>query len=354
MEKKRQSSIELLRILTILGVVIMHCNGEPGGALAAVHTGSVNFYLLHFLESVFICAVNVFVLITGYFLCTGGKRSWWKAIRLVVQVMVFSAGLYLLSAVRGGGFSLRGLAGHLVPANYFVILYVALYLISPYLNLVVRGLRAEAFRKCLILLGLVFAVWSTVIDLASDLTGTQWMGLSTVALSGTQNGYSIVNFVMMYLIGAYLRTERTEKIAAGKLLLAFFGNAAVLTVLACGGKLLGLQLTSTLWAYCNPLVMVNAVLIFQLFRQLELKPSGVINRLASGAFSVYLLHAALVGMAGIAGRANGSSLVLMGLLAAVAVGSYLVCWCAHAVYRFVTEPIFRKLEARFPLFLPEV
>ena len=61
MEKKtRNSNIELLRILTMLGVVLLHYNGME--AFAAVAEGSVNQYILLLLESVCIGAVNLFIL----------------------------------------------------------------------------------------------------------------------------------------------------------------------------------------------------------------------------------------------------------------------------------------------------
>ena len=36
MRKSRESNIELLRILTMLGVVLLHFNGEPGGGFGYV------------------------------------------------------------------------------------------------------------------------------------------------------------------------------------------------------------------------------------------------------------------------------------------------------------------------------
>lgn len=352
----RQSNIELLRILTMLGVILLHYNGEPGGALDAAVPGSLNFYILHIVESMFICAVNLFVLISGYFLCTGGKRSAWKAFELLIQVVVYSAGLYVLQSILSGGFSLRSFAARLLPANYFVTLYVAVYLISPYLNLLIRGLtgKGNTFRTCLILLGVVFAVYSTAIDLAGDVLGTSWSGLSTVALDGTQRGYSVVNFAMMYLIGAYLRLEKTEKQPVGKLLLAFFANSLVLAAIAAGGKLAGINVSQTMWAYCNPLVMINAVLIFQVFRALELPELRWVNLLASGAFSVYLLHAAFLGYCRIGWAVTKNSVVLLAHMVVTAVAIYLICWCAHMVYTWITAPIFRALRKKFPLMLPEI
>ena len=61
--KARQSTIELLRIITICGVVMLHYNGNV--AFGLVTEGTAKYYLLQFLEILFICAVNLFVLISG-------------------------------------------------------------------------------------------------------------------------------------------------------------------------------------------------------------------------------------------------------------------------------------------------
>lgn len=340
----------------MLGVILLHYNGAPGHAMDAVVPGSLNFYIIFTLENLFVCAVDLFLLISGFFLCTGGRRSGWKALELIIQVILYAEGVYLLRVLLHlERFSVSGVLMQLVPDNYFVILYVTVYLLSPYLNLLARGLagKGKTFRTCLILMGALFSVWTLVTDLGAELLGAQWQGISTIAMQGSQNGYTIVNFVMMYLIGAYLRLDRTESRPTGKLLAAFIGNAVILTGASAAAKLQGLPITEILWAYCNPLVMVNAVLIFQLFRQLKMPAVKWINTLASGAFSVYLLHAMFLQFARVPWAAEQNAAVLLGHMALTAAAIYLLCWCAHMVYHWVTEPVFRALRKRFPLLLPE-
>lgn len=56
----RDSGIEMLRMLAACGVVILHYNGSI--ALSLVREGSMNSYILLFLEGLFICAVFAFLL----------------------------------------------------------------------------------------------------------------------------------------------------------------------------------------------------------------------------------------------------------------------------------------------------
>ena len=67
--KTRQSNIELLRIFAACGVIILHYNNAGiGGGFAAVADGSLNQFIMMTLEMMAICAVNLYVLISGYFM----------------------------------------------------------------------------------------------------------------------------------------------------------------------------------------------------------------------------------------------------------------------------------------------
>lgn len=50
-------------------------------------------------EALFICAVSLFVLITGYYGCTTQRREPTKAIGLMLQSIIFCGAVYLISWV---------------------------------------------------------------------------------------------------------------------------------------------------------------------------------------------------------------------------------------------------------------
>ena len=105
--KNRETNIELLRILTICGVVVLHYNGNV--AFSHVAKKSVNFYILYF------------VLISGYFSCTSTKRKAVKPLELVVQVMIIGFIKYVATCVMGGyPLSLVHIVASMIPNNYFV------------------------------------------------------------------------------------------------------------------------------------------------------------------------------------------------------------------------------------------
>ena len=143
-KKDRESNIELLRILTMIGVILLHYNNPSiGGGLSFVKNGSLNYWVLNVVESIFVCAVDLFMIISAYFMASSNKRDLWKPIQLLVQVIIFSFSKYSLISMIKSDFSIRGFVAAFIPVNYFVILYIVVFIISPYINLVFEHLDSN-------------------------------------------------------------------------------------------------------------------------------------------------------------------------------------------------------------------
>ena len=143
--KARESGIELLRILAAAGVVFSHYCNE--GGIFSDSIGMGNYLILSLIRSFTISSVDIFVLITGYFLCTTNKRSVAKPIVLLMQVVFYALVIYVVLILCGvESFSLKHLVGKLIPANWFITLYIVLFLISPYINVVINKFT-EKYNK---------------------------------------------------------------------------------------------------------------------------------------------------------------------------------------------------------------
>ncbi|MBQ8084725.1 MAG: hypothetical protein IJ232_01300, partial [Lachnospiraceae bacterium] len=209
MMKERQSNIELLRIVAIIGVIVLHYNNPSiGGGIAYAQEGSINYYILYFLESLFACGVDLFIIISGYFMCTSYKKNMWRLVELIVQVIIFREALYLVRvAFKSELFSIRGIVSAFIPANYFVILYGVVFILSPYINFLLNRLSEKCFHTLMIVSICLFSVYPTLIDILGEIRGEPFRGLSSIGMYGSQWGYSAINFLLMYLVGAYLRKE---------------------------------------------------------------------------------------------------------------------------------------------------
>lgn len=335
MKKTRASNIELLRILTICGVVVLHYNGYYGFSAAA--PDSVNFHILSVLEVLFICAVNLFVLISGYFLCESTQRKAIKVIELVVQVMVMGVVKYLLSILFDtAAFSLTGLIGAAVPNNYFVTFYLALYLLSPYINILVNKLSQKQFSVLLGLVLCLFSLWPTLLDLLTE-TGFLFSGLYTTNTAGSQFGYSILNFVMMYLLGAYLKKHPVNS-APWKCGAGFAVCVALLAFVQH-------YFPAIARAYSNPLVVAEAAFLFLLFQRLHFS-SKLVNSLAAGTFTCFLLHDVFLPEIGIVQAVSAPAPLMIGHIILSVLLIFLACWVVWKIYHLISRPVYAWLDRK--------
>jgi len=334
--KVRDSNVELLRILAIMGVILLHYNNwNVGGGFRYVSPESLNQTILFILESVFICAVDLFMLITGFFSCKSQKRNLSKVLMLLLQVSVFRAISYLKST--GGVISGNSFLLILLPVNYFVILYTAVYLISPYINLIFQKLTKQQIVKFSGVCIFLFSFWPTVVDGIESLTGTK-NGLSTISMYGSDRGYTFINFLLMYMIGAGLKFLNIQ-IKKRYSVVMFISCVTVLTI---WGKIN----SSIAWSYCNPVVVLEAVSVFLLFRQFDLK-SKLINSLSKATFTCFLFHNTILGEYGIASAVGQSAVYMVEHIIFTCVTIYFISFLVFQIWNVIAMPIEKLLDSLF-------
>ncbi|MEE5993452.1 MAG: acyltransferase family protein [Oscillospiraceae bacterium] len=343
-KKERQSNIELLRIFTMLGVVILHYNNPAiGKAMTFAEPNSIQFFMIYFFESLFICAVDLFILISGYFMCQSMKRDVVKPCKLILQVILYSCGVYLLRVgMHATEFSVSGIIRSLIPNNYFVILYVTLYFVSVYINVLLTKLNEKQFQKMLFVLFLLFSVWNTLADVSGELIGHEWIGLSTIGMYGSQYGYSIVNFCLMYLLGAYIRKFGKEY-STPKLLACISVCCIVMLFWAILNDKTGYFTERSAWEYCNPVVILEACAVFCLFKNMHIGTNRIINTLSSGAFSVFLLQNLFLTKLPIEKYVRGNIFIFLLHMILSSCVIYLICCVVDWIYTFVIEKMFNAI-----------
>lgn len=339
MVKERKSNIELLRIIIMIGVILLHFNHPSyGGALQYVNQGSLNYYFIHFVESLFIGAVNIFVLISAFFLSKTQKRDGKKILLLILQVILFKLGLYLIKClVKKDVLSLYGLTYAVIPNNYFVILYGALYMISPYINIMVDHIQKKQFEKLLFMMILLFSVWPTLGDVLSSIMNHPLNGISSIGLQGSQSGYTIVNFVLLYLFGAYFQKNTYIQFSRMKLIFLIIMTTILIT-------LWSLKDSTNAWAYCNPLVVMQAVFVFILFLKIDIGSSRTINNLATATFTVYLLNVDLLVLCVDKTYINKNIFILMLYMFVISIIIYVICWGVSKIYDKAIDIILKKIR----------
>ena len=340
MEKKRNYGIDLLRILLMFFIIIGHLFTHTGiREELAVYSDKWIFTWV--MQAITMCAVNCFILITGYYMSTA-EFSRKKVFKLWGQVLFFSATIYLLAIIfRATEFSFMGLIHSLFPVfshqYWFFSCYILLYIFSPFLNTMLKNLEEKHFKYLLAVLVFVFYLLPifSIVFKEYDVT----------------SGMSIIAFVTLYIFGAAIR-RFDFKLSKWKCLIGLLINCALvffskilLTIITSHFNLdVG---TGLLYHYNSIFQLINALLLFLLFLQIDIK-GGVqkfISVVSGTVFSVYLIHEHPVLRAWIWSETMKKWLLglpfayYMAATIAITVGVFIICFCIELaralVVRFV-------------------
>ena len=339
----RNSNIELLRILAMFAVIFLHINEY---AAPVANDNSYVKFLFVFLESCCISAVDIFVIISGYFLSNKNDRSVGKALGLIFLFSFFNVFFYLWDVLNElDVFVINVFVRKLIPTSYFVTLYVVLYYLSPFVNRLIDALADKECRNLMILLFLVFSLYATGVDLLSECSSSVWYGVSPVGIWGNQQGFNIVNFLFLYVVGAYIRRfelpKRLDCLKVPLWLLCIL----LIFVWAIICEHLHIHGLRSAWVYHNPFVILSAALLFVIFRSINIK-SKVVNFFAKSAFPVYVIHPFLLKK--IAWSDVGTSLFADVLfVVSVIIFVYLFSTAMYMVYRVLFFKLFNYLDKIF-------
>ena len=277
-QQNRESSFELLRLLCIFGIVTMH----TFGSFYASATG-INLVYGVLLNSIFNMGVSLFMLISGYF---GIRTSAKKIVHLELAAIFYSMLHLLYVSYLQGALSKKALIRACFPVSdgtyWYITCYMILLLFAPFINQIPEKLKKKDFEKLLVLMLLVFCVLPSVIQL-------HVMG---------DNGKGVVNMLLMYLIGRYLKLYGKENYGKAKMLL--YGGVCVLAgfVLNYGLSLLinkGQGIYAPFARDCSVTIVFGSIFFFLLFREIKLQ-SKVINFLAKYVIGIYMFEGTFRGI----------------------------------------------------------
>ena len=146
-EKSRERQFELLRILAMVFIIIHHYAIHGGILEAEVRTA--NKYIAVLIYSFGQVAVNVFILITGYFLIDS-KFKIKKLLKLIFQVLFYTISILIIYIIFKGipdWYILKTCIFPIISGTYwYITAYVFLYCLSPFLNILIRNLNQKNIK----------------------------------------------------------------------------------------------------------------------------------------------------------------------------------------------------------------
>lgn len=191
----RQSNIELLRLVCMFLIICVHFTGLcimrysqiwqcQSGLLALIP------YLIH---GISVCAVNTFVLISGYFSIRPKLKSF---LNFYLMCAFYAGLLYTINLYFVESHINRWcIYNTVMPFGmyesssgwWFLPNYMILYLLSPFLNRIIDNLSRKEFRISLFILSVVIFYFGWYRQM-------KW----------AEAGFNFVNFIFLYFIGRYL------------------------------------------------------------------------------------------------------------------------------------------------------
>lgn len=297
-EKKRQANLELLRILAMLMVITLHYLGKgnvllPMENLTPSGPDFANGMIAWVFEILSYGAVNLYVLISGYFLVNSTAKNE-KVFKIVIQVLFYSIGIYLIHLATGRlpeyaseTFFKTLFFAPIASAHYwFASSYVFFYLLVPFIAVGIRKLNQKQHLGLMIICLLLFSrLWKIILPQSAPLD---------------DKGYGLIWFLTLFTVASYIRrfvpVNKKKRalyfclyvLSCAVTLASFFAVYAVFK--ATGRFEVFIQV---LLEYNSPTIIVSSISMFLFFRTIDI-PDGffakIILFISPLTFGIYLLH----------------------------------------------------------------
>ncbi len=351
----RESNIELLRILAMFLIVFHHFSLHTHFSYEGSYLELPRFYMQFLLIGGKI-GVNLFILISGYFMSKAADLKLSKLLKLWLQMVFYAVGIYAVCLLMSGqSVDPNALIRLFFPVTtfqwWFGTAYFLLMLLSPLLNAAINNAPEKPFIRTIVIFILAWCIiprWLNF-DVKYELyfNGLLWM-------------------MIIYFLGGYIRRFGLfPSLSAGRCI----GIAVLILIVFWPLQILCdyLGVSSVYWAdkafniyYQNNSLVVVAISLFLFlgFSQMKIGSVPWINTVSAAMFGVYLIHDDaylqlffwnnFIGIGGHPELQNSLKLIPYSILVCVAV--FLVCTVIdliriHTIEKLIMIPV-SKLDKR--------
>lgn len=283
MKTERNINIEILRSLSMFMILILHFFNH--GQILERMNNELNLsnVMIISLEVLSIVAVNVFVLISGYFLCKS-KFNIKKIIKLISEVWIYSIILgAILILTKTIDINLKNIIYILLPfltqRYWFVNAYILMLLLSPFLNNFITTISKEKFKLLMFLLFIINSVLPIGIK-------------SSVSLSSAN---SLPWFINLYFMASYIRIYGLKHNNKNNYLLIYSITNIIFIIFAIIVFEFGhISKLMYILKYNLPFTYISSLSLFMVFLNLKFDYNKITNKIirfiSSSTFSIYIIH----------------------------------------------------------------
>lgn len=285
----RDSNMELYRIVAMLLVMLFHVFGEVDQMGNQLFPDSLEpYHVINLLltSATFVC-VDMFVLLSGWY---GINTRWSKVKAFIFQVLFYSVSIYLIMLLCCPGiqFSWNFLIHVFILDDYwFVPVYLMLYLFAPAINPFIKKSSNKEFLTLLLSVFIMQCIYG-------------WLNYRE---SGYMEGCSPISFLILYLLGAYLRriesatsTESSnisliKNLSKKQLFLCYSSLITFNWIIAVIAKHFHHELLLQIaWQFSSPIIIIAAACLLLLFSKINIGYNKTINWIAASSFAAFLIH----------------------------------------------------------------
>ena len=283
---KRDSAVELLRIISMV-MIVFHHFARHGEFQFFEYDLTMTKLWYNFIIMGGKIGVNIFVLITGYFLINNKsifnfhriKKIWDQVFFYSIGFEIFFIGLYFIVK---GRLDFSNLLDAIFPITtsrwWFASTYIALYLIHPFVNQILLSLSKKIYQNILMVATFLWCVIPTFTQQCFESNNLLWFVFI----------YSLAGYIRLYGFNSKIKTWHYA-ITAVMMTIITYLSSVVISVLAT--KISMVNLPSTYFYEMQTLpVLILSVCLFMAFTTVKMKNCGIINVVASATFGVYLIH----------------------------------------------------------------
>ncbi len=263
--KIRDSRFEILRILSMILIIMHHFavhGGWPTSGVGAVNQGIINFFVIGGK-----LGVNIFILISGYFLFTSNFKLK-KVLLLLAQILFFSITIYIIllscGQVQFSWNHIKLAIRYFVCGNWFMPFYLILYCLSPFINIMIKNINSKQHIYLISFLLILQVV-------APSLFNVTFFG-------------NAAWFITLYLIAAYI------KLYPNKVFNNFKFNLIAFIFLFILIAALNIFVDYSAWGTTHLACVLCAITMFLAFKNSKQIKSRFINAISSTTLGIYLIH----------------------------------------------------------------
>lgn len=279
MRNTRNSNMELLRILAMFMIVAIHacmylrtfCSGTSARFCNGTVNGIANI------------GVTLFILISGYYgiTCKAGKLARMECMMITYSLLETAIMSVLMPEELQGAALLEQLVKSCLPfitrKYWFYSCYICLVLLSGYIERLIDVLGEAGLRRLLTLMLVLFSVFPTLFyfEIMPD------------------NGKGLVQMIMIYMIGRYIRKYRDRRMPRWTLLIF-----VVLWAINGFSHEHAISIGGIYHHLCKDNSITNiamAIILFYMFKEWRFQ-SKAVNVAAGQIFAVFALNNTLTGI----------------------------------------------------------